>query len=75
MNKIDLVEEEALTALERRIRKINATTEFIRVKNCSEMADGAPLDLKRILGVHAFDLDNVLKVCVCVCVCVCVRER
>ena len=65
MNKIDLVDEDALAALERRIRQINATTEFIRVKNCSEMGDGSPLDLKRILGVHAFDLDSVLKVRVC----------
>ena len=63
INKIDTVEggEAELDALEKKLRGINATVEMVRLKNCSETADGAPFDLRKILGVRAFDLDKVLE--------------
>ncbi|HEY4410948.1 MAG TPA: GTP-binding protein [Acidimicrobiia bacterium] len=53
VNKIDLVGDEALAAVERRLRSINALAEIVR-------SQYARVDLDAILGVGAFDLDRVL---------------
>ncbi len=54
VNKTDLVTEDELVEVERRIRQINALAEIIP-------AQFAKVDLDRILGVQAFSLDRVLE--------------
>lgn len=51
LNKIDLVTDDELRAVEQRLRGINATAEIIPSSH-------ARIDLSRILGVGAFDLDR-----------------
>jgi len=54
LNKVDLVSFDDLIELERRIRTINATAEIIPTQMST-------VDLDRILGVGAFDLNRVLE--------------
>ncbi|MDH6129990.1 GTP-binding protein [Kitasatospora sp. GP82] len=54
LNKTDLVTEEHLTEVARRIHAINAPVEIIP-------AQQTKVPLTRILDVHAFDLDRVLE--------------
>jgi G3E family GTPase len=54
LNKTDLVDEQELAAVERRIRAINANAEIIPTTM-------SHVDLDRILGVGAFDLAKVLE--------------
>jgi G3E family GTPase len=53
LNKVDLVDEEELAAVEARLRAINGAAEIIR-------AQDAKVDLDKILDVGAFDLQRVL---------------
>jgi G3E family GTPase len=55
LNKTDLVTTEELTILERRIRSINAMAKIERTQN-------AEVDLDRVLGINAFDLDRALEI-------------
>jgi G3E family GTPase len=55
LNKIDLVTEEELTELERRIKEMNAMVKLYRTQN-------SDLAIESILGVKAFDLDRALEV-------------
>jgi G3E family GTPase len=55
LNKIDLVTEEELAELERRIKEMNAMVKIYRTKN-------SDLAIESILGVKAFDLDRALEV-------------
>ncbi len=55
INKVDLVSEEELIKLERRIRAMNAIARIYRTKNSN-------IDIYRLLSVEAFDLKNALKV-------------
>lgn len=50
LNKIDLVTEDELLLLEKRIRKMNAMAKIHHTKD-------AALDLKHVLEINAFDLD------------------
>ena len=54
LNKVDLVSFDDLIEVERRIRSINATAEIIPTQMSA-------VDLDRILGVGAFDLNRVLE--------------
>ncbi len=54
INKTDLVAAEEVNAVEWRVRSINAVAEVVRSQH-------ARVDLDRILGVGAFDLDRVLE--------------
>ncbi len=54
LNKVDLVDAATLAEVERRIRTINATAEIIPTQMSA-------VDLDRILGVGAFDLNRVLE--------------
>jgi len=54
VNKIDLVSEEALAAVEARIRRINPTAKIHRAERCG-------VDLGMILEQGAFDLDRILE--------------
>jgi G3E family GTPase len=54
LNKVDLVSFDDLAEVERRIRSINATAEIIPTQMSA-------VDLDRILGVGAFDLNRVLE--------------
>jgi G3E family GTPase len=54
LNKVDLVDSADLAEVERRIRSINATAEIIPTQMSA-------VDLDRILGVGAFDLNRVLE--------------
>ena len=53
LNKVDLVDEPKLTAVESRLRSINSAAEIVRSQD-------AKVDLDRILDVGAFDLQRVL---------------
>ena len=54
LNKIDLVpEEEALAAIEARIKTINSDAPIIRCTN-------SVVDWKELIGVGAFDIDRVI---------------
>jgi G3E family GTPase len=53
LNKVDLVDEDELAEVERRIREINAPVPIVRTSH-------GKVDLDRILDVGAFDLDRVL---------------
>jgi G3E family GTPase len=55
LNKIDLVTEAELEALESRIRDMNAMVKIYRTQN-------SDLAIETILGVRAFDLDRALEV-------------
>ncbi len=55
LNKVDLVTEEALVALEQRIRGMNAIATIYRTRD-------AEIAMDSILGVNAFDLGNALKI-------------
>lgn len=55
LNKTDLVEEDALVAVEQRIRRINPTASIIRSQRCD-------IDIASILDRKAFDLDRILDV-------------
>lgn len=55
LNKIDLVEPARLDELERHIRATNALVRIYRTERCD-------LDLDRVLGVRAFDLDRALEI-------------
>lgn len=54
LNKGDLVSPERLSALEERIRRINATCRIIRTEH-------AEVPIKDLLDVHAFDLSKKLE--------------
>jgi G3E family GTPase len=54
VNKIDLVDDDALAAVERRLRSINAVAEIVRARY-------GKVDLDAVLGIGAFDLDRVLE--------------
>ena len=55
LNKVDLVTEEELQALEQRIRGMNAIATIHRTRD-------AEIAMDAILGVSAFDLGNALKI-------------
>lgn len=55
LNKVDLVTEEELAELERRILDMNAMVKIYRTQN-------SDLPIESILGVKAFDLDRALEV-------------
>jgi G3E family GTPase len=55
LNKTDLVTAEELDTLERRIRQMNAMAKIYRTENTD-------IDLDRILGINAFDLDRALEI-------------
>jgi G3E family GTPase len=55
LNKTDLVTIEELTSLEQRIRQINAIAKIERTQN-------AEVDLDRVLGINAFNLDRALEI-------------
>ncbi len=55
LNKIDLVSEEDLAELERRILDMNAMVKIYRTQN-------SELPIESVLGVKAFDLDRALEV-------------
>ena len=54
ITKADLVDEAALAEVMRRVREINAMADLVQ-------AEHGKVDLDRILGVHAFDLDRVVE--------------
>jgi len=53
ITKADLVDEAALNEVVRRVREVNGVAEVVH-------ATHGKVDLDRILGVHAFDLDRVV---------------
>jgi len=53
ITKADLVDEAALAEVVRRVREVNAVADIFQ-------AEHGKVDLDRILGVHAFDLDRVV---------------
>ena len=53
ITKADLVGEAALAEVVRRVREVNSVAEIVR-------AEHGKVDLDRVLGVHAFDLDRVV---------------
>src|SRR6266436_208925 len=55
VNKVDLVDENGLATIERRIRKINPYATIHRTERCG-------LDLAKVLGRDAFNLDRILEV-------------
>lgn len=55
LNKTDLVSEDELTALENRIRAMNAMTKIYRTRDAS-------VEMDAILGVSAFDLNRALEI-------------
>ncbi|MEX0271725.1 GTP-binding protein [Leptolyngbyaceae cyanobacterium UHCC 1019] len=55
LNKTDLVTPEALDALERKIRSMNALAKIYRTRN-------AELEMDALLGIGAFDLDRALEI-------------
>lgn len=55
LNKTDLVTEDVLQELERRIRGMNAVAKIYRTRN-------AELDIETLLGVNAFDLNRALEI-------------
>lgn len=55
LNKTDLVTEDELAAVERRIRAINATAVLHRTARCQ-------VDVREVLGRGAFDLDRILAI-------------
>jgi G3E family GTPase len=55
LNKTDLVSNETLDQLEQKIRKMNAIAKIYRTQN-------AELEMDKILGVSAFNLDRALEI-------------
>ena len=55
LNKVDLVDEATLAAVEARLRALNPLAPIIR-------AERANVPLDQVLGVHAFDLERILEV-------------
>ncbi len=55
LNKIDLVDEVALAAVEARLRALNPLAPIVRAERSN-----VPLD--QVLGLHAFDLERILEV-------------
>ncbi|MEG5065344.1 GTP-binding protein [Microcoleus sp. B3-A4] len=55
LNKTDLVTEEELAELEKRIRAMNAMAKIYRTRN-------AELEMNALLGVKAFDLNRALEI-------------
>jgi G3E family GTPase len=55
LNKVDLVTTEELDALETKIRQINALAKIYRTQN-------SEVELDRVLGINAFDLDRALEI-------------
>ncbi|QQO23471.1 GTP-binding protein [Bradyrhizobium diazoefficiens] len=55
VNKVDLVDPDALATVERRIRNINPYATIHRTERCE-------IDLAQVLGRDAFNLDRVLEV-------------
>jgi G3E family GTPase len=55
LNKTDLVTTEELNILEQRIRQINGMAKIERTQN-------AEVDLDRVLGINAFNLDRALEI-------------
>lgn len=55
LNKIDLVNEEELAAVEERIRRINPVASIVRSEGCN-------VDIASLLDRRAFDLDRILEV-------------
>lgn len=55
LNKIDLVSEQERAEVEKRIRRINPTTQIHYSERCQ-------IDLDKVLGRSAFDLDRVLEI-------------
>lgn len=55
LNKVDLVSEADLQAVEQRIRSMNAIAKIYRTRD-------AQVEMDSILGVSAFDLGNALKI-------------
>ena len=55
LNKIDLVDEAALAAVEARLRALNPLAPIVRAERSN-----VPLD--QVLGLHAFDLERILEV-------------
>jgi len=58
LNKIDLVEEKEIDVIKGRIQEINKTVEIIP---CT-LKEKLTVDLDRILGIKAFDLEAILKI-------------
>jgi G3E family GTPase len=55
LNKIDLVTPAELDDLETKIRQLNALAKIYRTQN-------SEIDLDRVLGINAFDLDRALEI-------------
>lgn len=55
LNKVDLVDEPAILALEKRVRGLNATADVIR-------SSYAKVNLDKILGIGAFDLAKTMAI-------------
>ncbi len=55
LNKVDLVEEEDIAAVEERIRRLNPTASIIRSQRCD-------VDIAALLDRRAFDLTRILEV-------------
>jgi G3E family GTPase len=55
LNKVDLVDEEYLHKLEQRLASMNSAAKIYRTLN-------SDIDLDKILGVYAFDLDKKLEI-------------
>jgi G3E family GTPase len=55
LNKVDLVDEEQLAAVEGRIRRINPSAIIRRSERCQ-------VPLEEVIGRNAFDLDRVLEI-------------
>ncbi|TPW26429.1 GTP-binding protein [Martelella alba] len=55
LNKIDLVDADALAAAEERIRRLNPTASILHTERCN-------LDISSLLDRKAFDLDRILEV-------------
>jgi G3E family GTPase len=55
LNKVDLVDEAQLAAVEQRLRALNPLAPIIRAERST-----VPLD--KVLGLHAFDLERILEV-------------
>ncbi|TYS59528.1 GTP-binding protein [Sutcliffiella horikoshii] len=53
MNKLDLLEEDELHSLEKRISFMNPTAQMLFTENCK-------VDLKEVLGIKSFDLNHKL---------------
>ena len=55
LNKVDLVSEEEIAAVEERIRRLNPAAAIIRSQRCD-------VDIAALLDRHAFDLTRILEV-------------